>query len=128
MYVTHVITRLIVGGAQENTISTVLGLKEKPGIQVDLISGPTSTTSPEGSLERTLDVVPGTLHIEPHLVRQVSPWREVLAFRNLKRRFKETLPDIVHTHSGKAGIIGRMAASAAGVPCILWAISGSHFQ
>lgn len=127
MYVTHVITRLIVGGAQENTISTVLGLKEKPGIQVDLISGPTSTTSPEGSLERTLDVVPGILHIEPHLVRQVSPWLEVLAFRNLKRRFKETRPDIVHTHSGKAGIIGRMAASAAGVPCIIHGIHGPSF-
>jgi len=127
MYVSHVITRLIVGGAQENTISTVLGLHEKPGIKVDLISGPTSTTSPEGSLERTLDVVPGILHIEPNLVRQISPLREVLAYQNLKRRFKETRPDIVHTHSGKAGIIGRMAAYAAGVPCIIHGIHGPSF-
>lgn len=127
MYVTHVITRLIVGGAQENTISTVLGLHDKPGIRVDLISGPTSTTSPEGSLEQTLDVVPGILHIEPHLVRQVSPLREILAYRNLKRRFIETRPDIVHTHSGKAGIIGRMAAKAAGVPCIIHGIHGPSF-
>ena len=37
--VTHVITRLIVGGAQENTVSTVLGIQRKPGFEVDLISG-----------------------------------------------------------------------------------------
>ena len=127
MYVSHVITRLIVGGAQENTIATVLGLHRKTGIKVDLISGPTSTTSPEGSLENTLDLVPGMLHIEPNLVRQISPLREVLAYKNLKRRFKKTRPDIVHTHSGKAGIIGRLAAKAAGVPCIIHSIHGPSF-
>ena len=46
MRVTHIITRLIVGGAQENTVSSVLGLQRKPGLEVDLISGP--TTGPEG--------------------------------------------------------------------------------
>lgn len=127
MYVTHVITRLIVGGAQENTISTVLGLHEKPGIQVDLISGPTDTSSPEGSLEKKLDVLPGILHIEPDLVRQISPWQDLKAYRHLKRRFLKTRPDIVHTHSGKAGIIGRLAAKAAGVPCIIHGIHGPSF-
>ena len=34
MRVSHVITRLIVGGAQENTVATVLGLLRKPGVQV----------------------------------------------------------------------------------------------
>ena len=53
MKVCHVITRLIVGGAQENTIATVLGLRRKPGLEVDLISGPTS--GPEGTLEPTLE-------------------------------------------------------------------------
>ena len=48
MRVTHVITRLIVGGAQENTIASVFGLRARPGVEVDLISGP--TTGPEGSL------------------------------------------------------------------------------
>ena len=54
MRVTHVITRLIVGGAQENTVASVLGLRAKPGLQVDLISG--LTHGPEGSLERQFDV------------------------------------------------------------------------
>jgi hypothetical protein len=49
MRVTHVITRLIVGGAQENTIASVLGLRRVSGLDVRLVSGP--TTGPEGSLE-----------------------------------------------------------------------------
>ncbi|MBI2947403.1 MAG: glycosyltransferase family 1 protein, partial [Verrucomicrobia bacterium] len=49
MRVTHVITRLIVGGAQENTLASVLGLRAKPGVEINLIAGP--TTGPEGSLE-----------------------------------------------------------------------------
>lgn len=47
--ITHIITRLIVGGAQENTLATINGLRVKPGVAVSLISGP--TTGPEGSLE-----------------------------------------------------------------------------
>jgi len=49
MRVTHIITRLVVGGAQENTVASVLGLRQKPGVEVHLLSGP--TTGPEGSLE-----------------------------------------------------------------------------
>jgi hypothetical protein len=48
MRVTHIITRLVVGGAQENTVASVLGLRQKPGVEVHLLSGP--TTGPEGSL------------------------------------------------------------------------------
>ena len=101
MRVTHVITRLIVGGAQENTVASVLGLAGKPGLEVDLISGP--TRGPEGSLEGRFA---GTrlLRIAPQLVRAINPWRDFLAQRWLERRFRETPPDIVHTHSGKAGI------------------------
>ena len=56
MRITHLITRLIVGGAQENTIQTVLGLRAKSQWeQVDLVSGPTDPTLPEGSLEHLFD-------------------------------------------------------------------------
>jgi len=56
MRVTHVITRLVVGGAQENTLATVLGLRQKPGVEVQLISGP--ATGPEGSLAGEAQGVP----------------------------------------------------------------------
>ena len=132
MRVTHVITRLIVGGAQENTIATVLGLQPKSDLQVNLISGPTS--GPEGSLESSF---PGStcvppvrtdlLTLVPELVRPIRPWLDWRALQRLTKIFHETNPDIVHTHSGKAGILGRLAARRAGVPMILHTIHGPSF-
>jgi glycosyltransferase involved in cell wall biosynthesis len=121
MRITHVITRLIIGGAQENTLSSVLGLRQKPGLEVKLVSGP--ATGPEGSLE-SLD--PELLTV-PHLVRPVHPYKDFLALRELERLFHDTKPDIVHTHSGKAGILGRLAAARAGVPIIIHTIHGPSF-
>ena len=125
MRVTHVITRLIVGGAQENTIATVLGLHGKPGVIVKLISGP--TTGPEGSLESRLAESPGVLSISPELVRPIHPWKDLLALRQLAGIFRRDSPDIVHTHSGKAGILGRLAAQRARVPIIVHTVHGPSF-
>ncbi len=124
MRITHLITRLIVGGAQENTIASVLGLREKPGVEVRLLSGPTA--GPEGSLEaRVRDA--GLLTLVPALCRPVHPWKDLLAWRQLTRHFRRERPDIVHTHSGKAGILGRLAAARAGVPLIVHTIHGPSF-
>jgi glycosyltransferase involved in cell wall biosynthesis len=125
MRVTHVITRLIVGGAQENTVASVLGLQQKPGLEVNLISGP--TTGPEGSLEPLLADRPGQLSILPSLVRPLHPWNDWLALRQLTQTFRANRPDIVHTHSGKAGVLGRLAAARAGVPIIVHTIHGPSF-
>jgi glycosyltransferase involved in cell wall biosynthesis len=125
MRVTHVITRLIVGGAQENTISTVLGLAEKPGVSVDLIAGP--TTGSEGSLEWKFDSRPSLLRVIPELVRPVSPWMDLRCIRSLASMFRVDRPDIVHTHSSKAGIVGRVAARIAKVPIIVHTIHGPSF-
>lgn len=124
MRVTHVITRLIVGGAQENTVATVLGLLRK-GVETELISGPTFGT--EGSLESTFDSHPNVLRILPSLVRPIAPWRDVRATFALAKRFQETKPAIVHTHSGKAGFVGRLAAKRARVPIIIHTIHGPSF-
>lgn len=121
MRITHVITRLIIGGAQENTLSSVLGLRQKPGLEVKLVSGPAS--GPEGSLE-SLDPQLTTI---PDLVRPVHPQKDFAALRQLEKLFDETQPDIVHTHSGKAGILGRLAAARAGVPIIVHTIHGPSF-
>jgi glycosyltransferase involved in cell wall biosynthesis len=125
MRVTHIITRLIVGGAQENTVATVLGLRQKPGITVGLISGPTN--GPEGSLESDLVRTPEILARVPELVRPVHPWKDWMALRRLTEIFRQTRPDIVHTHSGKAGVLGRLAAKRAGVPVIIHSIHGPSF-
>src|SRR3974377_1878364 len=125
MRVTHVITRLIVGGAQENTIASVLGLRRKPGMQGALISGRTS--GPEGSLEHRLADEPGALTILPQLIRRIRPWTDYIALRRLTRIFPQSQPEIVHTNSGKAGILGRLAAARAEVPVILHTIHGPSF-
>src|SRR5207237_10103702 len=125
MRVTHLITRLIVGGAQENTVGSVLGLRLNPDVQVNLISGP--ATGPEGSLEPEVAGVPNLLTILPELVRPVHPWKDVLAFRRLTALFHEQRPELVHSYSGKAGILGRLAAHRARVPIILHTIHGHSF-
>src|SRR4051812_925897 len=108
MRVIHIITRLIIGGAQENTVATVLGLRKRPDVQVDLISGP--TTGPEGSMELAFAACPEVLTVLPALVRPVHPWNDVLALFQLTNLLRARRPDLVHTHSGKAGVLGRLAA------------------
>jgi len=125
MRVIHVITRLIVGGAQENTVASVLGLRQKPDLQVDLISGP--SLGPEGSLEPLFRTWPGVLRLEPYLVRPVHPLKDLLALQRLERIFRNDRPDVVHTHSGKAGILGRIAAAQARVPVIVHTVHGPSF-
>ncbi len=125
MRVTHIITRLVVGGAQENTVASVLGLREKPGVEVHLISGPTA--GPEGSLEPAFARAPEVLLRVPELVRPVHPWKDWRALRRLEKILREQRPDLVHTHSGKAGILGRLAARRAGVPVIIHHIHGPSF-
>jgi glycosyltransferase involved in cell wall biosynthesis len=125
MRVTHIITRLVVGGAQENTVASVLGLRQKPGVEVHLISGP--TTGPEGSLESEFADTPEIFTRVPELVRPIHPLKDWFALRQLEKILREQKPDIVHTHSGKAGILGRLAARRAGVPVILHHIHGPSF-
>jgi len=134
MRVTHVITRLVMGGAQENTLATINGLRAKPGVEVKLISGP--TIGPEGSLEpEARKIFPLTPHasrltdfvIVSELVRPVHPLKDYLALRQLENILREQKPDLVHTHSGKAGILGRLAAKRAGVPVIVHHIHGPSF-
>ena len=125
MRVTHIITRLVVGGAQENTLSTIKGLLTKPGLEVKLISGP--TIGPEGSLEGEATKIPGLLTIVPELVRPVHPLKDFIALHKLEKILRAQKPDLVHTHSGKAGILGRLAAKRAGVPIIIHHIHGPSF-
>ena len=125
MRVTHIITRLIVGGAQENTIASVMGLRKVAGVDVQLLAGP--TTGPEGSLEPVVAEFPGLLTLVPELVRPVHPWKDILAWKRLTELLRARRPQIVHTHSGKAGILGRLAAARAGVPLILHTIHGPSF-
>ena len=67
------------------------------------------------------------VEIVPELVRSVRPMTDRAAYRRLLRFFRENDCDVVHTHSSKAGIIGRFAAWEAGVPHVVHTIHGLSF-
>lgn len=116
MKVVHFITRLILGGAQENTLLTVEDQHHLHGDQVTLITGP--GLGPEGSLiERA---VGGGLDVRiiDDLRREIHLGRDWSSYRQLRRLLKEIRPDIVHTHSTKAGIMGRAVAWQLGIPVV----------
>lgn len=117
MRILHISTRLILGGSQENTVLSCEGQARAPhGHEVHLAFGP--IYGPEGSLLervqefRAEDGRGITTHVVPHLVREVNPLADRSAFRELYALIKELKPDIVHTHSSKAGVLGRAAAWA----------------
>ncbi len=119
--VLHPITRLIVGGAQENTMLTAQ-LLDPARWQVDVLSGP--QTGREGSLIETVRERGIPLIIEPSLVREVNPLQDLRALFRLARLMRQGRYTIVHTHSSKAGIVGRWAAKLAGVPIIVHTVHG----
>ncbi|MCO5186992.1 MAG: glycosyltransferase family 4 protein [Anaerolineae bacterium] len=128
--VLHPITRMIVGGAQENTMLTADYLMHRPNYanryHVEVVCGP--QTGPEGSL---IDETRGRgvpLTIMPDLVREISPVKDLAAVRKLTAMMHKGHYDIVHTHSSKAGVIGRIAARRAGVPIIVHTVHGWSFH
>jgi len=125
MKICHVITRLIIGGAQENTVLTCRGLVER-GHEVILIAGP--ETGPEGSLWDQARQTGCSIESLDSLRRKVSLRTDWQARRDLTAIFKRIQPDIVHTHSSKAGIIGREAAAIARVSNVVHTIHGMSFN
>lgn len=126
--VAHLITLLEWGGAQENTLATVRGLSPDRFDRV-LIAGR------GGMLDPVAERIPGC-RFRPvdSLVREIRPFRDFRAFRDLvsilreEKRLAADLPLIVHTHSSKAGILGRAAARRAGADLILHSIHGFGFH
>ena len=124
----HVITRMIVGGAQENTLLSVIGQIEN-GHDVTLVTGP--SPGPEGELLKQSELMSKydfKIIKTPHLVRIIDPIRDYLAYSYLKNFFVSNKFDIIHTHSSKAGIIGRAAACAAKTTFIVHTIHGLAFH
>ncbi|MCG2712719.1 MAG: glycosyltransferase family 4 protein [Candidatus Omnitrophica bacterium] len=119
--VLHIITRLIVGGAQQNTILTVAGLQGLGDYELTLLSGP--QTGPEGSLIEEA-AASCKLRILPELRRNINPYYDLIAFIKLIRFIKKSRFDIIHTHSSKAGILGRWAARLAGKNIIVHTVHG----
>ncbi len=124
--IAHVITRMILGGAQENTLLSVEGLHAKSDYDVELITGP--AIGPEGSLlDRAYNNGVNVCMVNS-LRRNINPLFDCAAFLKLFVKFRKEKYDIVHTHSSKAGVIARIAAYFAGVPVIVHTIHGLPFH
>lgn len=123
--VLHVITRMIVGGAQENTLLSVEGLDRLPLYQVELVSG--VDRGPEGDMvaraRQTTDLL-----VLPELCRNVNPVADAVALWKLHALIRKGRYHIVHTHLAKAGVLGRLAARLAGAPIVVHGLHGLVFH
>jgi len=123
--ITHFITRMIVGGAQENTLWTVLDQHREYSDQVTLISG--VDDGPEGELLTVARDAGVNVQIIPALGRALHPWKDWKSYRSLIRLLKQDPPQILHTHSSKAGVMGRSAAKKLKIP-VIHTIHGAAFH
>ncbi len=125
MNVVHFITRMIVGGAQENTLLTCVDQVHEHADMVTLISG--QDFGPEGSLLQTARDQGVEVEIIPQLQRNLHPWREWSSYRTLLKLLRRIQPDLIHTHSSKAGILGRAAAAKLSIP-VVHTVHGAAFH
>src|SRR5436309_2193661 len=116
---------MVRGGAQENTLATVLGVNG-PMWENTLVTGP--ALGPEGSLEPECLAAGVRMRRVPGLVREVSPTRDLTALQELTALCRQERPHVVHTHTSKAGILGRLAAWRARVPVVVHTPHGHVFH
>jgi glycosyltransferase involved in cell wall biosynthesis len=126
MRIAHVITRMILGGAQENTLLSCEGSLRRYGADVLLITGPAPGS--EGSLLERARAGGVPLEVVPELRRAIDPWRDWQSYRRIKQILRDFRPDVVHTHSAKGGILGRAAAFELRVPAIVHTVHGAPFH
>jgi len=118
----HVITKLELGGAQKVTLMTLERLP-RDRYEVALVTGP------DGLLRDWAERIPDLKRVwMPSMVREVRPIKDFVTLFGLWRFFRRERPDVVHTHSSKAGILGRWAAQLAGVPHIFHTAHGFGFN
>ncbi|MDP2863383.1 MAG: glycosyltransferase family 4 protein [Desulfobacterales bacterium] len=131
--VIHIITRLDKGGSAENTLLTAGGL-DKQIYDVLLVKG---LSNESGMAEGEAVAVEESIREAeregvriltiPGLVRRIAPFYDFKTFFALIKILRYERPDIVHTHTSKAGILGRWAAYFAGVPVIIHTPHGHVF-
>ncbi len=131
MKIIHIITRLILGGAQENTLITCKMLAER-GHDVTLITGP--ALGPEGELFNHAKGQGYEILVVDRLRRAINPYNDAVSYLQIKRLLRELRPDVVHTHSAKAGILGRFAGYtlkdkfSENLPAVVHTIHGLAFH
>ncbi len=124
MKILYIITRLDRGGSAEAVMQWAAGMRSSGHI-VKLITGRTSQPHQNlKSYSRVMDVPVIGVDL---LQRELHPFLDFIAFIRLYKIIKFEHPDVVHTNSSKAGILGRLAARLAKVPVIVHSPHGHIF-
>ncbi len=126
MRIAHIITRMIIGGAQENTLLNCLDLVREYDDDVLLITGP--ALGPEGDLLSQGRAGELPVQVLPSLRRAIHPKWDWLASREIRKALVGFQPEVVHTHSAKGGLLGRQAAWKLKVPAVVHTIHGAPFH
>ena len=128
----HIITRLDMGGSAQNTLLTCLKLSRK--YEMVLVCGLSQESNMTDSEREAVDKQIDQAHENgvkiikvSSLVRRISPVSDILALCDLIRIIKAEKPDVVHTHTSKAGLLGRMAAKIVSAPNIVHTPHGHIF-
>ena len=130
--VIHVITRLDYGGSAQNTMLTALG-HDREQFEPLVVAGYPGDWDAQGGQAATeencrrLEKAAVRWMILPSLTREVNPFKDVQALWQLTRLFRQERPALVHTHTSKAGVLGRVAAWFARVPVIVHTPHGHVF-
>ncbi len=130
--VMHVITRLDMGGSAQNTLLTCIELAGRydPVLVYGLAHESGMTAAERRQVEKQLEVARSrgvTVSAIPALVRRIDPLKDIAAFLTLLQMVCRVKPDIVHTHTSKAGTLGRLAAVLCGVPVVIHTPHGHVF-
>jgi len=120
--IVHVITRLELGGAQQNTLYCV-SRHDRKRFEVGLVAGEGGVLDDEARAIADADV-----RVVPWLRHPVHPYWDAVALARLSAHFRRERVRLVHTHSSKAGILGRLAARLAGVPVVVHTVHGWSFN
>ncbi len=113
--IARVITRMNRGGPAR-TIVSIQPFLEARGVETRLLTG--SCAPGEADLIEDARAAGVDVRVIPALARQVSPWRDTRAYRALVSELRAFRPDLVHTHTFKAGLLGRLAARRCRIPRI----------
>ena len=121
----HIIARMNIGGPALHVAQLSSGLMQK-GFETTLVSGRQADT--EGDMTDLAEEYGLRFHLYNNLGARLSPWNDLYACSRLWRLMRLTSPRIVHTHTAKAGALGRIAAKLAKVPIIVHTFHGHVFS
>ena len=113
MKILQLITRGELGGGQKHVVDLLSGLKDRYQLELG--------TGEEGYLTDAARALAIPVHMLPDLVQPIAPLQDMRALASVSSLIRRIQPDLVHTHTSKAGALGRIAARLRGVPCVFTA-------